>query len=213
MKPVLRKYTMSFLLYGCFLLSGILLAAAIPRLDLHIMMNSHHTEFLDNTFKIMTFLGSGWFAVCLTFLFVLIRYRYALMVLSSFLASGLLVQLLKRFLFPGALRPSAFLDQMPDVDLVAGIALHRHFSFPSGHSATAFAVLLLAGFISGRNWAAFMLMLLAWLVSLSRVYLSQHFLIDVLAGSLPGLLSALFFYWYFQGMNKQWLDRSLFNIR
>jgi membrane-associated phospholipid phosphatase len=51
--------------------------------------------------------------------------------------------------------------------------------------------------------------MLSWCVAFSRVYLSQHFLVDVLAGSLLGTLSALFFYWYFQRLKPQWLDCSL----
>ena len=97
--------------------------------------------------------------------------------------------------------------------LVPGVDLHHQFSFPSGHTTTAFAILVLAGLISGKRWITFLLILLAWMVGLSRVYLSQHFLMDILAGSFIGLLSALLFYWYFQRINRQWLEKSIIRFR
>jgi membrane-associated phospholipid phosphatase len=98
---------------------------------------------------------------------------------------------------------------MPGLDLVEGVGLHGTLSFPSGHTTTAFAVLILAGLIVQNRTLFFASVLLAWAVALSRVYLSQHFLADVLAGSILGILSALFFYWYFHRFKNTWLDISL----
>jgi membrane-associated phospholipid phosphatase len=95
---------------------------------------------------------------------------------------------------------------------VPGIDLHHTLAFPSGHTTTAFALLILAGFIINRKYALFGLMLIAWLAGISRVYLSQHFLIDVLGGSLLGVFSALFFYWYFRKFKVAWMDWSLTGI-
>ncbi len=59
------------------------------------------------------------------------------------------------------------------------------FSFPSGHSAAAFAVAMaLAGVVPGGP--AFVA--LAFAVGLSRVYLGAHYPLDVAAGACIGLL-------------------------
>jgi undecaprenyl-diphosphatase len=57
-------------------------------------------------------------------------------------------------------------------------------SFPSGHSATAFAAAVAVGVVSPRLRKP--LLTLAVLVAASRVYLGVHYATDVLAGSLLG---------------------------
>ncbi|HEY4651419.1 MAG TPA: phosphatase PAP2 family protein, partial [Pontibacter sp.] len=73
----------------------------------------------------------------------------------------------------------------------------EHYSFPSGHATTAMALFGLLAYLYYRSsrtkkhfrkiivWAAVVLILL---VGFSRIYLGVHFLSDVLAGYLLGLL-------------------------
>jgi membrane-associated phospholipid phosphatase len=209
---IIKDYNPGFILFAILLLTGLLLVASVPRMDLHVLLNSYHTKSLDTFFRMFTFLGNGWFALIFSMLFLFARFRYFIMLILSYCISGLMAQFLKRVVFPDVLRPGAYLDQMPGLDLVPGIDLHHTLSFPSGHTTTAFAVLVLAGFITQKKYALFWLMLIAWLAGISRVYLSQHFLIDVLGGSLLGVFSALFFYWYFRKFKSAWIDRSLTGV-
>ena len=62
---VLKDHRLTFLLYGCFLCAGILLVAAVPKLELHMWINSQHSVFSDTVFTFLTLLGDGWFAVIL----------------------------------------------------------------------------------------------------------------------------------------------------
>jgi undecaprenyl-diphosphatase len=92
-------------------------------------------------------------------------------------AASLVVDLLKRA-FDRA-RP-------PEVDPSLGslAALPENASFPSGHSATAFAAATAVAIISPRlrPWA----LGIAAAVALSRLYLRVHFPLDVMVGALLG---------------------------
>jgi undecaprenyl-diphosphatase len=62
-------------------------------------------------------------------------------------------------------------------------------SFPSGHSATAFATAVAVGLVYPRLRVP--LLALAALVALSRVYLGMHYSTDVLAGTALGVAVGL----------------------
>jgi undecaprenyl-diphosphatase len=66
-------------------------------------------------------------------------------------------------------------------------------SFPSGHTATAFAAAAVVGaFYPRLRWPLYAL---AALVGLSRIYLGVHFALDVLAGAILGLSIGLGIVW------------------
>jgi undecaprenyl-diphosphatase len=66
-------------------------------------------------------------------------------------------------------------------------------SFPSGHTATAFAAAAVVGaFYPRLRWPLYGL---AALVGVSRIYLGVHFALDVLAGALLGLSIGLGIAW------------------
>jgi len=68
----------------------------------------------------------------------------------------------------------------------ANIVTRDRFSFPSGHSTTAFAVTVALGSFYPEIMPV--LLLLAANVAISRVVVGMHFLSDVLAGSGAGAL-------------------------
>jgi membrane-associated phospholipid phosphatase len=113
----------------------------------------------------------------------------------SILICLLLTQFLKRVVFPDALRPISLEAQHIVIHKIQGLHINRVHSFPSGHTATAFATaLVLASVIKNRGWA-WLLPLFPFLVAYSRVYLAQHFVTDVLAGMLIGIVTALVSLW------------------
>ena len=77
---------------------------------------------------------------------------------------------------------------------VPNIDVHSHYSFPSGHTATIFCIALFLSLVIRRKMVAVALLLLALTVSYSRIYLLQHFLMDVAAGSLIGIVVVLLFW-------------------
>jgi undecaprenyl-diphosphatase len=62
-------------------------------------------------------------------------------------------------------------------------------SFPSGHAARAF-LLLVMGWALGPTWFALLLTVWAPLVSLSRVATGMHYLSDIVAGAVIGVIAA-----------------------
>ena len=56
---------------------------------------------------------------------------------------------------------------------------------------------MLSLYIKRNNWSLFLISI-AFLVGFSRIYLTQHFLLDVLVGALIGSLVALLTHTYFE---------------
>ncbi|MCM0041471.1 MAG: phosphatase PAP2 family protein [Algoriphagus sp.] len=156
---------------------------------IELYINTHHHPYLDSFFSYVTHLGDGLILVVPIFLFLFHKYCY--LVLIS-LASGihlLLVHIGKKWLFEGMPRPAEFFKGVPFYE-VPGVTLHHWGSFPSGHTATAFMLASFFYLVLPKKFKLHsILMGIALLVGMSRVYLMQHFLVDIWAGALIGVFS------------------------
>lgn len=179
-------------------LPGLAAVLATDKFTSHLWLNQWHGPVADKFFPAFTELANGWVPVALSLLLLWKNWRSFLMMGLSTGLSAILVQTLKHGLYPGHDRPSMFLDQMPGLPLVGGVDLHHHFSFPSGHSTAAYSMCLALAVVAGRPRIAVLLALLAALLGYSRIYLSQHFLQDVLAGAALGtaMATAVYFLLY-----------------
>ena len=54
--------------------------------------------------------------------------------------------------------------------------------------------------------------MMAIIVAYSRMYLSQHFLIDVTVGSFIGSIAAVLAFWWISHYRKAWLEKSLSDV-
>ena len=181
-------------------------------LELHMTINRITMRALDPYFKYGTHLADGLVPTAFGVVFLFIRWRGFLAIAASVLGSSIIVQLLKHTVFAEVDRPSMFLAGMPDLRLLPGVEMLHHNSFPSGHSTCAFSMCFVAAVLIGRPWAAAVLAILAGLLAFSRVYLSQHFVEDVLCGAIIGTgISWLVYRWLFQSAfaQRSWLDGSL----
>ena len=87
-----------------------------------------------------------------------------------------------------------FRRKRPFISIIQAIVIGKKpgtWSFPSGHSAGAFAGAWLLNRDFPRRWG--LRYILASLVAFSRMYLGDHYPGDVTSGSLLGLLFAMFF--------------------
>jgi len=109
-------------------------------------------------------------------------------------------------------RPIKFFSvNFPDIQLhqIVGEHLHSSHSFPSGHTITAFAFFLALAYFTKRPLLHFLYFVLALLVGFSRIYLSQHFVLDVLVGSVVGVAVTVSWQFYFEKLPLKWADGSL----
>jgi membrane-associated phospholipid phosphatase len=159
-------------------------------------LNPYHSSALDGFFIRFTFLGDGIFSIVVfVLLLVMRRYSQALQVMTAFLASALCIQVLKSFF--SMPRPKQFFPSGQYAYFIDGVTHMGFSSFPSGHATTIFALAtMLALFEKNKKWNAAYLVAAA-AVGYSRIYLGQHFLGDVLVGSLMGVLLAVLVNWLF----------------
>jgi membrane-associated phospholipid phosphatase len=192
MKKFIREnaFVLAFFLF--FWLAGLLLVMMFPKESIHLEINSWHTAWFDIFFKYITHLGSGWMILLMAFLFLFVKVRYTIIFLVGNIIITLFVQVGKHLIYPHALRPISYFKGAHVLHLVDGVVLHAYHSFPSGHSATAFGIfVMLILLTSNRTLKMVWLFLVGILPNFSRIYLSQHFLEDVLAGSFIGLLAMI----------------------
>ena len=107
---------------------------------------------------------------------------YAVRLVIAIVALALLVFLVKR----------AFKRKRPAGEWGAIYRQTDPHSFPSGHAARMVMLAVLAAGL-GPAWLAVLLLVWAPLVALARVAMGVHYLSDVLAGALLGLVVGLAF--------------------
>jgi membrane-associated phospholipid phosphatase len=194
---------------GGILLSIFLLALFIPKGNDVLWINGHHNEFTDRFFTIITYGGDGLVFLPLVVLLLFVRFSYSLIALSSWMGHGMICSLVKRQLFPSTLRPTGTMDN----DLlyfVPGVDVHANYSFPSGHTATAFCLAILVALLLRKRMAWFFMIAFALTIAYSRIYLLQHFLVDVAGGAFIGTSVALLIWYLFENYGKaEWLGRRL----
>ena len=149
-----------------------------------------HTRPLNMLFYGLTFVytgGAAWYAL-MSLWALRDRRRFGPLlwnVALPLMAAGLTVEHpIKKY----------FKRRRPFISIIQAIVIGKKpgtWSFPSGHSATAFAGAWLLNSYTGRGWK--LRYLLAASVAFSRVYLGDHYPGDVVSGSLLGLVFARVF--------------------
>lgn len=170
-------------------------------------MNPYHSSLLNYFFIPYTYVGDGFFIIALALFLFFLRKKYlSLMIISSYLISGIFVQILKSFISEA--RPAYFLANTNYPYFIKNVTLHNYHSFPSGHAASAFALAAVLSFSVKNKSYSILFLLLAALVGYSRIYLGQHFMDDVLPGSFLGIISAIICWIYFEKIFKKILKMN-----
>lgn len=190
----------------------------LPKGELHLLLCSRHTLARDVFYRYYTHVAE-WFPYVLCILILLFcRVGDAAFVTACQALSALTTQIIKHIL--NAPRPLTwFAENMPEIQLplVDGVRMNYWFSFPSGHTTSFFALFFALSIIITKNLSAkrvggllqAALFALAVLGGYSRIYLSQHFAMDVFGGTCVGLLISIACYAFF----SRYEDRKWYNYR
>ncbi len=199
MKKLIRHNLAFYLLYLIFLLAGAVLIHQTEQLSLHRYFNSWvGNSFLNETFKLLTYFGDGMFTLFVIEVLLFINVKKSLFILSAYSLSGLIVQVLKYGVFDEVNRPYFYHSyEGLSLNIVQGVDMHIHNSFPSGHSTAAFSLFLCLSLLIKNKAAKCICFVGGLCVAFSRVYLSQHFFEDIYAGSLIAIVVASLMYYFF----------------
>ena len=194
----------------------------LPKGDLHLLLCDRHTPARDIFYRYYTHIAE-WFPYVLCVALLLFgRIGDGVFASACQALSALTTQIIKHIVV--APRPMTwFAEHFPDVQLplAEGVKMNLWYSFPSGHTTSFFALAFAASVLITRSprtprypkTTSFLiqttLFFAAALGGYSRIYLSQHFAADVLAGVLVGCLITIVCYVVFYRFE----DQNWFNYR
>lgn len=196
---------------------------AIPKPVLHMGLNACHTPWADVFWRVVSMFAEWLVYVLMLWPLIGIwrkstreKRRCGWMVASYAMAetmAALVVRIMK--LWFNMPRPITFFSQLAaygypeyaDYDihaiLVDGVAMREWMSFPSGHTSTFFVFFTMSFLLMSEKKTSIDLKSAVFTLSClicalaggySRIYLSQHFLLDVCVGSVIGIVSATIIY-------------------
>ncbi|MBY0480076.1 MAG: phosphatase PAP2 family protein [Chitinophagaceae bacterium] len=203
----IKNFTSGALLSSISGVALISLSFYFGKAEFFLMLNTDLGKLADQIFVFATYLGDGSIWVPVALFVLLFRKKYTVLLLGSIIYSTLFSQITKHFFFPGVLRPTRMISDMSLIHTVPGVYLNTVYSFPSGHTTTAFTLFLLFCLLIPKKWIVPVGFLYALLVGYSRIYLAQHFPLDVGAGMFAGLIS-VYFSLRLQNWKDQWFNKS-----
>ncbi len=157
--------------------------------SLFLLLNGNAGFIGDFFFRYCTYIGDGIVWVPIGLLFIFYRKKLLPLVFSAIIISTILVQFSKNVVFHNEARPTNAIGQTNLIHTVKGVELHSNNSFPSGHTTTVFCIYFIGCLIIGGNKMVYGGFLMALLTGYSRIYLAQHFPLDVGAGMITAVIS------------------------
>lgn len=169
----------------------------IEKGDVVLFLNGIHSPAADLFFKYMTHFGDGLLLIGFLVLSFFISKYHSVLIATIAVFQGVFTYILKMVIFKDMPRPAGFLNQevLDGLQFVAGVNVHTAHSFPSGHTLTAFSFGVFICLLFPSRNMAIPALILAMLAAVSRVYLVQHFFMDIAFGSIVGVLISLGAHW------------------
>ena len=200
-KDVLYRVRYFLIPYIVVLCACLVVKLLFTRSEIYFAVNGVYSNWADYGAPFITDIGDGITVIVLSAILALFSYRYAFLMITSYAITSLTAQILKySFDMP---RPKVyFSNQLDKIHFVKDLYILTVHSFPSGHSVTAFSAGVVVTYLVKNKMWGILLLGVAVLVGYSRMYLSQHFFEDVLAGSVIGVMVTILW--------LSWIDRCKF---
>jgi membrane-associated phospholipid phosphatase len=180
----------------------IILSYLIGKSEFFLLLNGNLGSIADKAFIYITYLGDGVIWIPIAVYVLLMRKKYTVLLLGCILYSTIFAQIPKHFFFSGTPRPTKLITDWSSIHIIPGVYLNSVDSFPSGHTTTASSIFLLFCLLIPKRWIIPFGCIYLYLVGYSRIYLAQHFPLDVGAGMIAGIISV-----YFSLRLQDWKDQ------
>ncbi|HEY0898154.1 MAG TPA: phosphatase PAP2 family protein [Sphingobacteriaceae bacterium] len=199
---LLKQHRVFLILYLLLLIGAFIALATFSKRDLFLLINNYYSDLFDLFFIAYTWVGDGLTMLLVAAGLLFVKYRYAILTVLAYGYTAIFSQVPKRIF--NEPRPVKYFEGMEEIRTIPGLDTHHWNSFPSGHSVTAFALATVIAFLipcryKNQTW---ILVLMAALAAFSRVYLSQHFVMDAVVGSVIGVF--LTFHLIYMLLNSKW---------
>ena len=168
-----------------------------------LYLNANLGLVADKVFEYSSYLAEGWIWIPYFIVLVGLYKKDTAFILINFLISTLLTQFAKNYIFNTAMRPMASGLDATQIHTVPGVEIHSLNSFPSGHTATAFTLFILTTYLFPNKQVFIIGLIYALICSYSRIYLAQHFPLDLAGGILVALLTLPISIFIRQKLNKK----------
>ena len=214
LKDFLKNNAIYLGLYLLALLTAAYFLLSYNKILIHEMCNYWVCNPAVNTFyKYFTHVGDGIFAVCVGVLVLFFSRKRGVYILLAYVFAGVTSSIIKYFF--NYVRPFHYFDYYHKhykLNLVEGVDMLGEHSFPSGHSTAAFVVFSALAFSTGNKIAKVVFFIIAINAAMSRMYLSQHWLVDVTFGSLVGITYAIIMYFTFYKSDRFNMNLNIFKL-
>jgi membrane-associated phospholipid phosphatase len=203
--------------FAVFLLVGIIVFLTTKHGDVVLFINRYSSEEYDALILFLTDLGLGSVIAGVMVALLFWKVRFGLTGLISLGLVAIFTNLGKKLLFAERARPFNYFYYDDFHRFIYTAELNYHYSFPSGHSMTIFAAMSLFAVLAGKQWAGLVFFVAALVIGFTRIYLLQHFFLDVYVGSILGVVSTILALVLLNGILRldrfSWFEKPVYAIR
>jgi membrane-associated phospholipid phosphatase len=184
----------------------LLFSFSMGKQEFFLLLNNDAGKICDQFFVLFTYGGEegAWIVLLLVVLFILKRKDTLVLLISSVIISTLITQGFKNFIFTHEPRPTKAIADTSLIHVVDSVYVSTINSFPSGHTSSAFCIYLIFCLLINKKWWLPVGLFYALLVAYSRIYLAQHFPLDIAGGIIVAIISV----WLAAQVQEYWWKKK-----